>query len=70
MSKNAGTVERLIRGLVAAGLLVGAVAAPYSLAVRVGVFGVAGGYLLFTALAGTCLGYKLIGRSTCPAEPR
>ena len=25
-----------------------------------------GVYLLFTALAGTCLGYRLIGRSTCP----
>jgi len=25
-------------------------------------------YLLFSALAGTCLGYKLMGRSTCKLQ--
>jgi len=42
--------------------------APLPLVVRVPAFGVLGAYMLVTALAGTCLGYKLMGRSTCPAD--
>ena len=44
------------------------VMAPLPYAVRVPAFGLMGVYMLFTALAGTCLGYRLMGRSTCPLE--
>ena len=43
-----------------------AVAAPFSLGVRLGVFGLNAAYLLWSALAGSCVGYRLMGRSTCP----
>lgn len=51
-------------------LAVAAVFAPLAAPLRFGVFGGMAGYLLFTALAGTCLGYRLMGRSTCPASTR
>jgi hypothetical protein len=41
--------------------------APLSLGTRLVVFSLPAAYLLFTALAGTCLGYSLMGKSTCPA---
>jgi hypothetical protein len=45
------------------------VMAPLPLAARMATFGAMGAYLLFTALAGICFGYRLMGRSTCHAEP-
>jgi hypothetical protein len=30
--------------------------------------GLAGVYVAMTALVGSCLGYRLMGRSTCPLE--
>ncbi len=47
-------------------MLVGAFVTPFSLAVRVLVFGGMAAYILMTALSGTCLGYKMMGMSTCP----
>jgi len=67
MKKNVGSIDRAARALGAMGAVVGAFVAPVEMAVRVGL-GATGVYLLFTALAGTCLGYRLIGRSTCPVE--
>ena len=51
-------------GLVAAGVVA---PLPWLGAAAAGGTGV---YLLFTALAGSCLGYRLMGRSTCPVEQR
>ena len=68
MKRNVGNWDRIFRGLGALGLLTCSVVAPLPLAVRVAAFGASGVYLLFTALAGTCVGYRLMGRSTCPAE--
>jgi hypothetical protein len=68
MKRNVGNWDRIFRGLGALGMLTCSVMAPLPLAVRVGAFGASGVYLLFTALAGTCLGYRLMGRSTCPTE--
>jgi hypothetical protein len=48
-------------------MLTCAVVAPLPLLVRVLALGACGLYLLFSALAGTCIGYRLLGRSTCPA---
>ena len=68
MKQNLSTMDRVIRAIVAVGLAGGAVAAPLPWAVRVAGLGLSATYLLFTAFAGTCLGYRLIGVSTCPTE--
>ncbi|MGK3987690.1 DUF2892 domain-containing protein [Sorangium sp. So ce136] len=66
MKRNVGNMERVLRGLGALALLIGAWASPLPLAARLVVLGLSGVYVMFTALSGTCLGYALIGRSTCP----
>lgn len=70
MLKNLGTVDRAVRlvGASVAGLL--AAVGPLSGGVRLGLFAVLGAYLLFTALSGTCLGYRLMGMSTCSSGRR
>ncbi|MBJ6759147.1 DUF2892 domain-containing protein [Myxococcaceae bacterium JPH2] len=69
MKRNVGNVERLFRALGGLALVTCAVMTPLPLAVRLVAFGGMGAYLLFTSLAGSCLGYALMGRSTCPIEP-
>lgn len=69
MKRNLGNGDRLLRVVGGLALITCAVMAPLPLAVRLAVFAVTGGYLLLSALAGTCLGYALMGRSTCPIEP-
>jgi len=68
MKKNVGGSDRVLRMLGAAAMLGASVISPWPLAIRVAGFGAMGMYLLFTAVAGTCLGYRLMGRSTCPRE--
>lgn len=70
MTKNVGNFERFVRGLVAAAAVAGALWLPLSPAVRFGVFGTLGAALALTALSGTCLGYRLMGKSTCPRTER
>ncbi len=70
MNKNVGTADRIARAVAGVGMLLCSVMAPLPWAVRVAALGGMGVYMLFTALAGTCLGYRLIGRSTCPIESR
>ena len=65
MTRNVGTVDRVFRGLFAAILLACLAVAPLSLGVRLAAFALPGVYMLFTSLAGTCFGYRLMGRSTC-----
>lgn len=67
MQQNVGTPDRLARAVAALALLTCSVLAPLPLGVRVAAMGAPGLYMLLTALAGTCLGYTLMGRSTCPA---
>lgn len=69
MKKNVGHADRILRILGGTIMLSCSALAPLPLAVRLATFGALGVYLLFTALAGTCFGYKLMGRSTCPLEP-
>ncbi|WP_437541381.1 DUF2892 domain-containing protein [Sorangium sp. So ce367] len=69
MKRNVGTQDRLLRVLGALALLACAWAAPLPLTARLSAFGLAGVYVMFTALSGTCLGYALLGRSTCPRPP-
>ncbi|MEO8554849.1 MAG: DUF2892 domain-containing protein [Kofleriaceae bacterium] len=65
MKPNVGNPERILRAVIGILMLTSSVVAPVSLALRVGLFGILGGYMVFTALAGSCLGYRMMGRSTC-----
>jgi hypothetical protein len=65
---NIGTVDRTLRGIVALALVVCAFVAPLPPAVRILGFGLSAVYMLFTVLSGTCLGYRMLGMSTCPLE--
>jgi hypothetical protein len=67
MKKNVGSMDRKVRGLGALVAMLVAGLAPLPVALRVGV-GATAVYLLFTTLAGTCLGYRLMGVSTCPVS--
>ena len=67
MQRNVGTLDRVARGAAAAGLGASAFLAPLPLGVKLGV-GATALYLLFTAFAGACLCYRLMGRSTCTVE--
>lgn len=66
--RNVGRFDRAARLLGAAGLLVCAAVAPVSLPLRLIVFGASGVYMALSALAGRCVGYSLLGLSTCPLE--
>lgn len=67
---NVGKSDRLVRLVSALALLSCAGMAPFPLAVRVGAMALPGLYLLATAVFGSCLGYRLMGRSTCPVDVR
>lgn len=69
MKRNIGNAERVVRAVVGIALMGCAFLAPLPLLVRLPGFGGLGAYLLLTALAGTCMGYQLMGRSTCAARP-
>jgi hypothetical protein len=70
MTRNLGSSDRILR--VSLALAAGActAAGPFSPLVRLGVFGGTAVYLLATALVGTCVGYRLMGKSTCPVTQR
>jgi len=70
MEKNLGNSDRIARGLAIIGLLACSIFSPLPLSVRVPAFGVLAAYLLYTVLSGTCLGYALLGKSTCPVQER
>ena len=70
MTRNVGNAERIARALVAVALIVAAFLAPLPLVVRAAGLGGMAAYMLFTALSGTCLGYKMMGYSTCPVSQR
>ena len=66
MKQNTATWDRGLRVVTAIAMLSGAVFAPLPLLARVLALGGGALYMLGTALAGTCLGYRLRGISTCP----
>jgi hypothetical protein len=70
MKKNIGTSERIARALGGASLLMCSFLAPFPQAVRMAVFGTMGVYLLITAVVGSCAGYALMGKSSCPPKAR
>lgn len=69
MKRNVGNGERVLRALAALALALCAVMAPLPLAVRLAGLATLSAYMMFTALAGSCLGYRLMGVSTCPVPP-
>lgn len=69
MNQNLGNADRIARILVAIAGLLAVVATPLALAVKV-VIALNVLYLVGSSLVGTCLGYKLIGVSTCPIKAR
>jgi hypothetical protein len=64
---NVGRLDRLARAAAALGMLVCAMTAPVPLAVRIGLVA-AGVYVTITVVAGRCVGYSLLGLSTCPLD--
>jgi hypothetical protein len=68
--KNVGTADRVVRAAGAIVALVCAVVAPLPLAVRVLALGGVGVYLTATVFFGRCLGYRVLGRSTCSVGSR
>ena len=71
MVRNVGNPDRLARVAAAAMMLTCSVLAPFSLEIRVLAMALPALYLLGSALAGSCVGYRLMGRSTCAvARPR
>jgi hypothetical protein len=68
MPRNVGNRDRLVRTLAVLPLAACSVMAPFSLPLRLLAFGLPALYMLFTVLSGTCLGYRLMGKSTCPAS--
>ena len=68
MIRNLASWDRLLRVLAAVAFGVAAVLAPVAPWTRLAAFGGTAVYLAFTALSGTCLGYRLMGASTCPTK--
>lgn len=66
MKRNVGNWDRIFRAAAGAGMILAAFLVPLPLVARVLAFGMMGAYLLMTAVAGTCLGYRMMGKSTCP----
>jgi hypothetical protein len=69
MEKNLGRADRLARVVAASLLVLCAALAPLPFAARGGALAM-GLYMLATALAGTCLGYRLMGFRSCPLSER
>lgn len=69
MKKNLGRLDRAARLLGALAMMVSAFMAPVPLVVQIAL-GASAIYVLVTAFAGTCLGYRLMGLSTCPVADR
>lgn len=57
MTHNVGTIDRIVRATLGLACAGAALVSPWMLVPAV--------MLMFTALAGSCPGYRLLGRSTC-----
>ena len=69
LKPNLGNADRTIRAIAAVAMLIGSFTIPVPLMAAVGL-ALTGVYMIGTSLVGTCLGYKLIGVSTCPIKQR
>jgi len=69
MVRNEGNLDRVLRGIVGAVLLIAWIAGWFSGAVA-SVLGIVGLVLVATAIVGFCPAYRLFGISTCPRPQR
>jgi Protein of unknown function (DUF2892) len=67
MARNLGSADRIGRVVAAVALFAGSILAPVPLLAQAAL-ALAGVYMLGSSLVGTCLGYKLMGVSTCPIK--
>lgn len=67
LNQNLGNADRAIRAIAAVAMLIASFIAPVPMMAAVGL-ALTGVYMIGTSLVGTCLGYKLIGVSTCPIK--
>ena len=65
---NLGRADRVLRLLATLGLSTCAALAPLSLELRLAAFAAPAVYLLLSALAGRCVGYTLLGKTSCAGE--
>lgn len=70
MKHNIASWDRIVRVIAGLTMLTSSFFVPLPLLVRVLALGLGGVYMVATALVGTCLGYKLMGVSTCPVQQR
>jgi hypothetical protein len=68
MARNVGNFDRVARSIAVLPLIACSVLTPLPLVTRILAFALPAVYMLFTALKGTCLGYRLMGKSTCPVN--
>jgi len=68
MHINTASWDRALRALAGAAMLAASIVGSWPTLAHVIGLGVGGGYMLGSGLLGTCLGYKLMGVSTCPLE--
>jgi hypothetical protein len=65
MKQNVARRDRVIRAVAGVGMLAAGVFAPLPALVRLLALGGGGVYMLATAVFGACLGYRMLGISTC-----
>jgi len=65
VKQNVGRLDRVARAVIGLGLVIAGVLVPMPLVVRVVAFGAMGTYLLLASVFGRCVGYHLLGKSTC-----
>ena len=70
MIRNVGHADRWLRAVAGTLMLACGIMAPLSLELRVALLLIPGVYVLFTAMSGWCMGYRLMGRTTCRPLPR
>ena len=68
MKHNVARRDRAVRAVAGCGMLVCSVFAPLPPLVRLLALGGGGVYLVATAVFGSCLGYRMLGISTCRAD--
>lgn len=69
MNHNVGSLDRTIRGIAGIAMASSAFVLPLPSPALGVALGATGGYLVLTALFGRCLGYRMMGRSTCALGP-
>lgn len=69
MVRNVSTIDRTLRAIAGAVLLVAWIAGWLS-GVLAAVLGIVGLVLVATAIVGFCPAYRMLGVSTCPVAPK